>query len=162
MQVKRRRSPPGTPVAGPVQQTGAVTSLRAPSPAAAFLLPIFKRLIDWLHVLGMFVAQLNLPAAGRRSGVSRRARLKHRRSITQRRSAVKRKLASILVFLVSGWLTTAAIAEDDTTSAPADTAAAMSESAATDQSTDTASAATATDSTSDGTTAVAPAETDAK
>jgi hypothetical protein len=75
---------------------------------------------------------------------------------------MKRRLSSVLVFLVSGWLSTAAMAGDDTTSASADTTAAMSEAPATDQSTDTAAAATATDSASDGTTAVAPAETDSK
>jgi hypothetical protein len=80
-----------------------------------------------------------------------------------RRSAVKRKLASVLVSLLFGWLTTAAIADDDTKSASSDSSQATSEPAAPEQSTDTTTAAdTVTDSTSDGTVAASPAETDSK
>jgi hypothetical protein len=74
---------------------------------------------------------------------------------------VKRKLASVLVALVFGWLTTVAIAEDDTSATSADSSATTSEpaTATTDQSTDTATVGT---STSDGTIAASPTETDAK
>jgi hypothetical protein len=74
---------------------------------------------------------------------------------------VKRKLASILVSLVFGWLTTVAIAEDDTSATSADSSATTSEpaTATTDQSTDTATVGT---STNDGTIAASPTETDAK
>jgi hypothetical protein len=78
----------------------------------------------------------------------------------QRGSAVNRKLASVLVSLVFGWLTTAAIAADDTTAPTADTPATTTEpAAATEATTETATTDT---STSDGTIAVAPAETESK
>lgn len=77
---------------------------------------------------------------------------------------MKRKLASVLVSLIFGWLATAAFAEDDTTATTtADLSSSTSEpaTAATDQSTDTATVDT---STSDGTIAASPtdAATDTK
>ena len=73
---------------------------------------------------------------------------------------MKRKLASVLVSLVFGWLATAALAGDETTSGSADTSTAASEPATpTDPSADTAG----TDSsTADGTIGASPTETDAK
>jgi hypothetical protein len=74
---------------------------------------------------------------------------------------VKRKLASVLLCLLFGLVTTAAIAaEDDATATTADSTAATSEpAAATEEATDTAAVA---GSTSDGTIAATPAETDSK
>ena len=69
---------------------------------------------------------------------------------------MKRKLASVLVSLVFGWVTTTALAEDDKSAASADSSA--SEPAdVTEQSTDTATMDT---STSDGTIAASPTETE--
>ena len=79
---------------------------------------------------------------------------------SRRGSAVKRKLASVLVSLVFGWLTTAAIAEDDTTTT-ADSSTATSEPAAVTEEATTDTVATET-STSDGTIAATPTETDSK
>ncbi len=71
---------------------------------------------------------------------------------------MNRKLALVLVSLVFGCLTTAAIAEDDTTAASADSSASTSEPAAvTDQSAEPALMDT---STNDGTIAASPAETE--
>jgi hypothetical protein len=80
-------------------------------------------------------------------------------SIKQRGSAVKRKLASVLVSLVFGWLTTAAIAEDDATATSADSSTVNEPAAVTDQATDTAAMGT---STGDETIAASPAETEVK
>ena len=72
---------------------------------------------------------------------------------------MKRKLASVLVSLVFGWVTTTALAEDDTSAASADSSASASDPAdVTEQSTDTATMDT---STSDGTIAASPTETEA-
>jgi hypothetical protein len=77
----------------------------------------------------------------------------------KRRSAMKRKLASILMSLLLGWLSTAAIAEEETPVVPADSSADTTEPAATtDSSMDTATDSSA----SDGTTAVSPGETETK
>jgi hypothetical protein len=89
-----------------------------------------------------------------------RPRLEHFHQSRKRGFAVKQKLASVLLSLVVGCLTTAAIAEDDTTAASADSSASTSEPApVTDPSTDTATIDT---STNDGTIAASPAESDAK
>jgi hypothetical protein len=94
------------------------------------------------------------PSALRDSGAS----INHAHNT--RGSAVNRKLASVLVSLLFGWLATVAIAEDDTTAPATDSSAAMSEpAAATEESTD---AATADMSTSDGTISATPAESEAK
>jgi hypothetical protein len=86
--------------------------------------------------------------------------LEHFHQSRKKGFAVKRKLASVLLSLVVGCLTTSAIAEDDTTAASAGSSASTSESApTTDPSTDTA---TIDSSTSDGTMAASPAESDAK
>ena len=69
---------------------------------------------------------------------------------------MKRKLASVLVSLVFGWLTTAAIAEEDTT---ATSSAGAAEPAVTEQVTETATMDT---SASDDTIAASPAEVDTK
>jgi len=69
---------------------------------------------------------------------------------------MKRILASVLVLLISGWLTTAVAAEDETTPAAADTSAAMSDTPAAEQSPDSP-----TGSSSDGTIMATP-ETDSK
>ena len=71
---------------------------------------------------------------------------------------MKRKLAAILVSALLGWLSTAAIAEDETPAVPADSSADTTEPGAmTDTSTDAN-----TDSVSDGTSAATPAETESK
>ncbi|HKB82036.1 MAG TPA: hypothetical protein VKD04_02395 [Burkholderiales bacterium] len=73
---------------------------------------------------------------------------------------MKLKLASVLVCLIFGSLTTAAIAEDDTRTTATDSSATASEPAtATEQSGDTATIGT---STSDGTLSASPTETDSK
>ena len=69
---------------------------------------------------------------------------------------MKRLLASVLVLPISAWLTTAALAEEETTPAAADTPAAMSDTGATQQSTDSTAAPS-----SDGTVMATP-ETDSK
>lgn len=71
---------------------------------------------------------------------------------------MKRRIASILVSLVLGWLTTAALAEEETAT-PGDSTAAVAEATPADPATDTAS----TDApTTDDTTAAAPAESENK
>jgi hypothetical protein len=69
---------------------------------------------------------------------------------------MKRKLASVLVALAFGWLSTAAFAEEETATSADPSAAASEPAAATQESTDTATVDT---STSDGTIAATPAET---
>jgi hypothetical protein len=71
---------------------------------------------------------------------------------------MKRRIASILVSLVFGWLTTAAIAEDETTST-ADSTAAVAETTPADPATETASSDAPK---TDDTTAAAPAESENK
>ena len=69
---------------------------------------------------------------------------------------MNRKLASVLVSLVFGWVATTALAGDDTSAASADSSASASEPAVIiEQSTDTATMDT---STSDGTIAASPTE----
>jgi hypothetical protein len=75
---------------------------------------------------------------------------------------MKRKIATVLVSLTFGWLTTATMAADDTSAGSADSAAAASEPTVPDQATDTATAEPATDSASDGTISTMPAETESK
>lgn len=70
---------------------------------------------------------------------------------------MKRKLATLLVSALLGWLCTVAIADDETPAVPADSSADTTEPAATDTSTDAN-----TDGVSDGTTAATPAETESK
>jgi hypothetical protein len=87
----------------------------------------------------------------------RRPGFAHFHQSRKRGSAVKRKLASVLVALAFGWLSTAAFAEEESTATSADSSTATSEpAAATEESTDTATVDT---STSDGTIAATPAET---
>jgi hypothetical protein len=134
----------------------------APSPATANASGFPNRLIARIPMLGMFVAMRWWRQVEGRTGARRSPSQTRASSINhaKRGSAVKRKLASVLVSLVFGWLTTAAIAEDDTTAASADSSASTNEPAAvTDQSTDTATIDT---SSSDGTIAASPTETDAK
>jgi len=69
---------------------------------------------------------------------------------------MKRILASVLLLLISGWLTASVAAEEDTTPAAGDTPAAMSDTPATEQSADGA-----TGTSSDGTIMATP-ETDSK
>lgn len=71
---------------------------------------------------------------------------------------MKRRIASILVSLAFGWVTTAAIAEDEATTT-ADSTAAVAETTPADPATDSA----ATDApTTDDTTSAAPAESENK
>lgn len=76
----------------------------------------------------------------------------------QRGPRVKRKIASILLSLVFGWLTTAALAEEESTTAADTTATASDTASPAEATTDTAMDT----STSDGTVAAAPAESDSK
>lgn len=72
---------------------------------------------------------------------------------------MKKKLASVLVSLALGWLTTAAIAEEEV-AVSADTSATTSEPAAvTDEATEPAAMDT---STTDGTISASPTESEAK
>jgi hypothetical protein len=131
---------------------------RAPSAAAANASGFPNRLIARIPVHGMFVAMRCRRQVEGRTGI-RRPRLEHFHQSRKRGSAVKRKLASVLVSLVFGWLATAAMAEDDATATTADSSSSTSEpaTATTDQSSnDTASVDT---STSDGTIAASPTDT---
>jgi hypothetical protein len=121
-------------------------------------------------MLGMFIAMHPSRRSGFAGGSSplvQHGVHPHSRIVHQPRkkggAAVKRKLASVLVSLLFEWLTTTAIADEDTKSASPDSSAAMSETAAPEQPTDTTSTADpVTDSTSDGSVAASPAETDSK
>jgi hypothetical protein len=111
-------------------------------------------------MLGMFVATRSWRLVEGRTGARGSPTKTRASSINHAKggSAVKRKLASVLVSLVFGWLTTAAIAQDDTTAATDDSSASTSEPAAeAEQSTDTATVDT---STSDGTITASPTETE--
>jgi len=72
---------------------------------------------------------------------------------------VKRKIASILISLVFGWLTTTAMAEEENTT-PSDSTAATSEPATPAESTTETASSDAP--ASDGTIAATPAESDSK
>jgi len=135
-------------------------SKRFHAPPAAFAksFEFANRLIARTRVSGIVVAG-PVPANSRRPPPSPE---NSRTSLIKGGFAMKRRLATALVFLVFGWLTTAAMAADDTAAGSADSATAAGEPTAPDQATDTATAEPATDSSSDGTISTMPAETESK